>query len=131
MKHFNKIYMKRTLTFFAWLFILLFLLIYIKADTFYISSGGSSNLTIGSYISSGILSPYSPTAPISSGTSSSGSSGSIVITSPSPISNLSINPGQFNLTMLSNTNLQEIVSVTNVGGNSADISISQTNLTNL
>ena len=99
------------------------------ADIVFVDSGGSPNISIGTDFF--IVPPPNVSGGTNGtggtgGTGSGGGGGGII-----PTSNISVNPGQFILNMLINTNLHEAVSVTNIGGNSATISISQTNLTNL
>jgi hypothetical protein len=105
------------------------------ADIVSVNSGGTSNITVSpdTYTEGFFSNPTTPEIAANSSNVSGGGTGGVPGGGGGtiPTSNISINPGQFNLNMLVNTNLQEIVSVTNVGGNSITISISQTNLTNL
>ena len=104
------------------------------ADVVSVNSGGSSNITVSPDIyTEGFFSNPMMSATETSGTNGTegtggtgGGGGGII-----PISNISINPGQFNLNMLINTNIPESVSITNIGGSSTIITISQTNLTNM
>lgn len=104
------------------------------ADVVSVNSGGSSNITVSPDIyTEGFFSNPMMSATETSGTNGTegtggtgGGGGGII-----PTSNISINPGQFNLNMLINTNIPESVSITNIGGSSTIITISQTNLTNM
>ena len=99
------------------------------ADVVFVNSGGTSNITVNTDLFVEPLSNATSgnvTNGTSGGTGGTGGGGGII-----PTSNISINPGLFNLNMLVNTNLHESVSITNIGGSSTTISITQTNLTNM
>jgi hypothetical protein len=128
--------MKKEISF---LFILLLISIslfgYLKmtgADVLSVNSGGASDISItpdiytegffsNPAISSGGVTPSPPSPP----------SPPFPPVTPPSTSNISVSPSFFNLNMLINTNLNETVSVTNIGTSPITVSISQTNLTNL
>lgn len=115
------------------LFALAFIYKMTGADIVSVNSGGTSNITITpSGITEGFFTnPGFPEA-VPPG-------GGGIIPTPVPIpgggiiptSNLSVIPGVFNLTMLSNTNILQVVSVKNIGSTFITISVTQSNLTDL
>lgn len=100
------------------------------ADTVAVDSGGTSNITVNTdtFIEPLNNATTNVTNGTGGGTGGVGENGGGGIISTS---NISINPGLFNLNILINTNLHESISITNIGGSSTTISIGQTNLTNM
>jgi hypothetical protein len=117
------------------LFLLIFFMVFllarlIRADEVFINPAGNSNITVSSDLFiepvQNVSSGTNGTGGGSGGSGAGGGGGGVISTS-----NISINPGEFNLNMLINTNLQESVSITNVGGIPVTINVNQTNLTDL
>lgn len=101
------------------------------ADIVSVNSGGSTNITItpNQYSGGGFTGPEQEGVPpgeeIPPG-EGPGAPGTGNITM-----NLQVNPGQFNVNMLINTNIHQVISITNLGGTTASVGITQTNLTNM
>jgi len=111
------------------LLLLALLFSFVTADIISINSGTGSNVTVtpdqyseGFFSNPGIIPPGAvvipPEQPGTPGT------GNLTM-------NLQVNPGQFSINMLINTNIHEVISVTNIGTTSVTLGITQTNLTNM
>ena len=107
---------------------------YIKADVLSINSGGTTNISINpnSFTEGFFSQPSSPT--VSNQTNQTNQSGGgpsgTGVTPPSTVS-ISVSPAMFNLNMLINSNLQEVISVANSGSGYATLNISETGLDNM
>jgi hypothetical protein len=103
----------------------------VKADIISVNSGGSGNITITpDQYSGGFF-------------SGPGIPGEGVIVPPGEVPggpggageetylNIQVSPNQFNINMLVNTNVHQVISITNIGTTSGTVGITQTNLSNM
>ncbi len=104
---------------------------FVKADIISVNSGGSENIAItpDQYLEGGAFSQVPHALPEEGGVVPPGGGGPGGGAAPGI--SISVNPAQFNIFMLINTNKPEKISVTNIGTKSGSVGIRQTNLTNM